>query len=211
MTDLRNHPKTGLRERKKRQTHDTIRAVAVELFDRQGFARTTIAEIADAANVSPRTVSSYFPAKEDLVLAGYVEVFERLDERFRRLRAGETMADALRSWLVEDAPHGMLDQTAVRVRRIIRGDPHLRAYEKHLNARAEELFARAIATDTGTDPDSLEARMAAAATVAVFGVMSIHRESTSGTAGPEEAKAQAVELLDRALLFVEAGVRALRR
>ena len=41
--------------------------VALDLFARNGYSGTTIAQIAEAAEVSPRTVSTYFPAKEDIV------------------------------------------------------------------------------------------------------------------------------------------------
>ncbi len=57
----------GLRERKKAKTRDTIVRVALGLFAEQGYGQTTIAQIAEGADVSPRTVSTYFPAKEDIV------------------------------------------------------------------------------------------------------------------------------------------------
>lgn len=56
----------GLRERKKRQTRQYISDVATGLFIERGFDTVTVAEIADAANVSVNTVYNYFPAKEDL-------------------------------------------------------------------------------------------------------------------------------------------------
>ena len=56
----------GLRERKRVRTRITIARAALELFDRQGFQETTIPQIAEAADVSPRTVSAYFPHKEEL-------------------------------------------------------------------------------------------------------------------------------------------------
>ncbi len=205
-----DRPSTGLRERKKVQTRETIRAVALELFDRHGFASTTIAEIAEAANVSPRTVSSYFPAKEDLVLSGYAEIFEHLDAKLQGLGEGETMADGLRAWLADEAPQWLFDESAKRPQSIVRSDPQLQAYERQLAARAEEIFARAIAADAGIAPDGLEARMAAAATNAVLEVMGEHRALATEHADLEAVKAEAMELLERALKFIEAGVEALR-
>ena len=64
---------SGLRERKKERTRATITRVALELFARDGFAATTLSAIADAAEVSPRTVSTYFPSKEGIVFAAYGE------------------------------------------------------------------------------------------------------------------------------------------
>ncbi|GAB3891203.1 hypothetical protein GCM10027612_36670 [Microbispora bryophytorum subsp. camponoti] len=58
----------GLRERKKRQTRRRIAEVAVRLFVERGFDDVTMAEVAQAAEVSVNTVYNYFQAKEDLVL-----------------------------------------------------------------------------------------------------------------------------------------------
>ena len=78
----------GLRERKRQRTRETIARVALELFDRQGFQETTIAQIAEAADVSPRTVSAYFPHKEDLAFPDVEAEFAAFDARLRDRLAG---------------------------------------------------------------------------------------------------------------------------
>ncbi|MFC8046577.1 TetR family transcriptional regulator [Nocardia sp. NPDC057353] len=62
----------GLRERKKERTRRTIRERAFSLFRAQGYAATTVEQIAAAAAVSPSTFFRYFPAKEQLVLADHL-------------------------------------------------------------------------------------------------------------------------------------------
>ncbi|MFI6728611.1 TetR/AcrR family transcriptional regulator [Streptomyces sp. R-74717] len=51
------------------RTREDVARTAARLFLAQGYERTTVDQIADAAEVSQRTVFRYFPAKEDLVLA----------------------------------------------------------------------------------------------------------------------------------------------
>jgi AcrR family transcriptional regulator len=75
----------GLRERKKADTHDAIRAAAADLFLEQGYDATTMEAVAEAANVSVRTVFRYFPTKEDLffgdVEAELADLRDLLDAR----------------------------------------------------------------------------------------------------------------------------------
>ena len=59
----------GLRERKKLKTRQAIRREAFRLIDANGYAATTVEQIAEAADVSPSTFFRYFPSKESLLLA----------------------------------------------------------------------------------------------------------------------------------------------
>lgn len=198
----------GLRERKKRQTRETIIRTALELFERQGFAATTIPEIAEAANVSPRTVSTYFQSKEDLVVPEADATFDRLEARLRERGEERTTADVLREWFADELPR-LETEHAARARRIIQSDEHLTGYVARYRVRGEEIIARSIAEDLSADPSALEPRLASAATFAVFGVL----DSLKDRQDEECATARDIDapaLLDRALTFVDAGIRALR-
>ena len=55
------------RERKKLRTREAIQNAAFELFAERGYRETTIREIAERADVAPRTVTVHFPTKEELL------------------------------------------------------------------------------------------------------------------------------------------------
>jgi AcrR family transcriptional regulator len=193
----------GLRERKRERTRQAIAAAALKLFARHGFHATTIPQIAEAADVSPRTVSGYFPAKEDLAFpyadAQLAEFERRLEER----SPGETAADALRAWIPEIVERGAEPPKDVRRRRaVIDADEGLRARERRYMLRTQAVLARAFATDLGMDQEALEPRMAAAATLTVF-------ELLGRDVDPGDPR-RALEALDRALVFIGGGIGALR-
>src|SRR6202035_3843130 len=60
----------SLRERKKRMTREAIYAAAEALFGERGFDDVTVAEIADAANISVKTLFTYIGTKEELLFNG---------------------------------------------------------------------------------------------------------------------------------------------
>src|SRR4051795_357000 len=118
----------GLRERKKRQTRESIAVAAMELFQARGFDSVTVADVARAADVSEKTVFNYFPTKEDLVFArGDDHLAERAQAIRERVPAvplirifeAETMAylDGLERGEVEDV---------LAVPRLVRSSPALR-------------------------------------------------------------------------------------
>ncbi|MET8904942.1 MULTISPECIES: TetR/AcrR family transcriptional regulator [unclassified Streptomyces] len=92
----------GLRERKKRQTRQYLSDVATGLFLERGFEAVTVAEVAEAANVSVNTVYNYFPAKEDLFLDRSKGVVDRLSRWVRGRGAGESAAHAVLRELREE-------------------------------------------------------------------------------------------------------------
>jgi len=197
----------GLRERKRRRTRQEIARAALELFARQGFAETTIPQIAEAAGVSPRTVSAYFPHKEDLAFPDSDEAFGRLEARLRDRDPGETATQALRSWLDAWLCDSMPDHQHALQRRVIDADESLRANEQRHLLRAQQLMTEAIAQDLGVPPDALEPQMAAAATVSIFAKLGDYLD---GDLADEAQRAAALALVDRALVFIGGGVSALR-
>jgi len=122
----------GLRERKKARTREALATAALELFARQGFDATTIEEIADACEVSPRTFFRYFPTKE-------AALFGDGDDRRAALVA------ALAAQPPDVAPLDALHASMLELARSYRDDRHVLvmrskvvAESVHLQASKEE-------------------------------------------------------------------------
>ncbi|CQR61732.1 TetR/AcrR family transcriptional regulator [Streptomyces leeuwenhoekii] len=121
----------GLRERKKRQTRQYISDVATGLFLQRGFDAVTVAEVAEAANVSVNTVYNYFPAKEDLFLDRSKGVIDRLSRWVRGRGDGESAARAVLRELREEvesvSPRMGLMDGYESFMRVIQDSPALRS------------------------------------------------------------------------------------
>jgi AcrR family transcriptional regulator len=66
-TSLRPGP-PGLRDAKRHIVKEALWHAALELFDAQGYNRTTVEEIAEKAGVSRRTFFRYFSSKDEIVV-----------------------------------------------------------------------------------------------------------------------------------------------
>src|SRR5262249_38838167 len=85
----------GLRERKKARTRAAIQRHAFRLFREHGYERTSVSQIAEAAEVSESTFFRYFPTKEDVVLWDAYD--PRIIEAFRAQPAELSPVAALRA------------------------------------------------------------------------------------------------------------------
>src|SRR5687767_12101173 len=102
----------GLRERKKQRTRQQIIEAAMGLFAERGYHATTIADIAAAADVAPRTFFSYFPSKEAVVFHDVDRQLDSLAAALRDRLPGESVFEALRRWIdaIFDAEAGQEDE-----------------------------------------------------------------------------------------------------
>jgi AcrR family transcriptional regulator len=182
----------GLRERKKQKTRQTIIEVALALFAERGYEQTTIAEIADAAEVSPRTIFAYFSSKEDILFYDMPEIVERLGEVLRDRPEGATALDVLRDFIAGSLSPDSNDSRNVALRRriVIVGNETLRRNPRARLAPFEQLMAEAIAEDLHAGPDDLRPRMVAAALATAFSAIQDHDPVTSPKwVSPEQAMA----------------------
>ena len=200
----------GLRERKKQRTREQIIEAAMGLFAERGYQATTIADIATAADVAPRTFFSYFPSKEAVV---FHTVDRDLDGRASALRdrlPDETADDALRRWI-----DGMYDNwtaeedEAVLRKRLCREDEGLTNFQGGVMARIQELLLEAIARDLDEPQDSLRPRLVAAAAMAALHSLDNTLDERSDQ-HVRETKTEALAVLDDAMLFLRGGIDALQ-
>ncbi|THA73347.1 TetR family transcriptional regulator [Streptomyces sp. A0592] len=157
-------PLAGLRESKKQETRQLISDVATGLFLAQGFERTTIAEIAAAARVAKKTVTNYFPRKEDLALDHQDAFTISLAVTVSGRQAGESALSALRRAFTEAAKDGdpVAGFSGPDFARMIADSPTLSARLRDLHDLREAALADALADATGTPHGDITPRTAAA-------------------------------------------------
>ena len=198
--------KLGLRERKKQQTRETIARAALRLFAERGYDETTLADIANAANVAPRTIFAYFQSKEDILLCeenGFLsELKRRLDER----PAGTTTVDAIREFLASlEHPN---EEAKLR-KQVIAANPDLQVKMRGRHAQLEPMLAESIAKDLGSEAGDIRPLLIAASMAAAFTSVS-DRIFAAESAGKPLAPEEGMAILDQVLEFLRGGLEALQ-
>jgi AcrR family transcriptional regulator len=197
----------GLRERKKQRTREQIIEAAMGLFAERGYHATTIADIASAADVAPRTFFTYFPSKEAVVFHNLDRDLDSLASVLRDRLPGETAFDALRRWIDAMFDKWIAEEDEALLRkRLCREDEGLANFQGGIMARIQELLLEAVANDLGEPRDELRPRLVTAAAIAALTSLegTLHEQS-----GPA-AKAEALAVLDDVMLFLRGGIDALQ-
>lgn len=128
---------------------------AVEMFAADGFDEVTMAEIADALDVSERTLFRYFPSKEALLDPTQDDLVERLLAALESRPGDESAFDAVRGALREVG--GIVDHERDRFIAqidLIHRHPALMAHMMHRQREIEDGLARVVAARAGIDPDT---------------------------------------------------------
>ena len=199
-----------LRELKKQRKREQINQQAKGLIAQRGYQATTIADIATAADVAPRTFFSYFPSKEAVVFHTVDRDLDGLASALRDRLPDETAFDALRRWI-----DGMYDNwtaeedEAVLRKRLCREDEGLTNFQGGVMARIQELLLEAIARDLDEPQDSLRPRLVAAAAMAALHSLDNTLDERSDQ-HVRETKTEALAVLDDAMLFLRGGIDALQ-
>ncbi|MER8073437.1 TetR family transcriptional regulator [Streptomyces sp. NPDC094034] len=170
---------------------------AWRLFAEQGFAATTIDQIAEAAGMSRRTFFRYFSNKDELLQAKLLQSVERLADALKARPADEAAWVAVRRALDVVVDSGeMFAADSRALQRMLCEEPAARANNEERRRYWNELFGPLIAARLAPGGD-LHLRATALASAA-FGCLDAAQE-----AWLHKPEASLSELLDAAMSAIE--------
>jgi AcrR family transcriptional regulator len=150
----------GRRERKKQQTRQKIATVAMELFLQRGFDAVTVAEVAEAADVSANTVYNYFPTKEELFFGLHRPMETHLAEIVRQRDKTESLSVFLRRFMLASlerlSPMSSQEETMrYRTIEVVEHSSSLYAYSLRMMQSAEQDLAEVLADEVDAQAKSV--------------------------------------------------------
>jgi AcrR family transcriptional regulator len=199
----------GLRESKKLRTRQEIADRAMQLFAQRGFDHVTVADVADAAGVSEKTVYNYFPTKEDLFFDEVPAREAALVAAVRGRRPGESILEGLRRLQAGECPR-LCSPGFATFARIIEDSDALKAKELEVMSRFVQVLTDTLQAELGID--ERDARVAAGLLVSVHRQLfrAARKQALAGKHGPAAARRLRADL-DRAYHLLEHGLSELER
>jgi len=185
----------SLRIRKKAETKLAISTVAESLFIKNGYQHTTLSDIADAANVSQRTIFSYFPSKESIIFHEYEDKMAEIIDYLNENKAGDILT-SLVTFRDADTQTPPPQKVEAARRALVKDNKELHDYFSSLLMNLETKFVELLANERGISPDSIQAHMVAAVLRSSFNFAEEHGHDD------HEKTHEAV------LKFIDAGLRA---
>ena len=129
---------SGLRERKKLQTRGRSPRPPARCSSSGASTPCRVAEIAEAADVSQKTVFNYFPTKEDLVFWRLAAFEEEILGAIRERAPGESALAAFRRFVL--TPRGLIDDDDPAAREALLGLTRMITSSPALLAREQQVF-----------------------------------------------------------------------
>jgi AcrR family transcriptional regulator len=130
---------SAARERDPEAKRARIAEAAFELFQAQGYAETTIDQIAAAARVGRRTVFNHFPTKEAILFDHLVVRREVAIQRLRERPAAEPPLVSLHAVIRELCEQDYDRRVLTQLRDILTTQPQLAGEQLALGGRAFEM------------------------------------------------------------------------
>jgi AcrR family transcriptional regulator len=194
----------SLRERRNQKTRRAIVLAAAELTLEGSFAAATIPRIAERAEIAPRTVSGWFPVKDEILFADSAEYIGVAARHFEQ-GAGDTI-DRLRAWLEDETERQLTDGVDLELERLkfraIEHDPVLRARSIEHFGAIHGLIAASVARDTGGSAEEQGPQLFAGAAISMLRVLQ--------AAGLEPITRDEIEArFEQGFAFLRAGLATL--
>jgi AcrR family transcriptional regulator len=150
---------TSLRDRKTRETRARIAEAALELFLSQGYVETTIDQIAEAAEVSRRTVFHHFPTKSAMLFDHLVGRREVAIQRLQQRPPLEPILASLHAVIREMCEQGFDRRFLAQIRAVLDTEPEMAegqlSYSHHL---FEERVIAVLQNRSGKPASTLEVK-----------------------------------------------------
>jgi AcrR family transcriptional regulator len=190
-------------------TRVAISNVATRLFIERGFDRVTVADVAEAADVSVNTIFNYFKTKEELFFDRADEVIDVPSRIVRERAPGESVVAALH--------RGYRD--AIRDKVFLFGDgqrlapffatvessPALKARERLFAIESEKRLAKTLAEQTSADDST--ARAVAALVIGLTTMLAQeHRDRLLRGEADAAARRKLIRLADRGFGLLRDGI-----
>ena len=172
----------GLRDRKKRVMRQRISDTATMMFLERGFDDVRVSEIAEACEVSEKTIFNYFPTKESLLFDRTDAVADEIREALRDRADNKSLIEAVLDilarqldefhhfWTEADdkvAPFSMMR----RFGELVDSTPSLRAAQQDMMEQLIDVAATTLGERARVDPDDPEPQIAAVVIVGLWRVL----------------------------------------
>jgi AcrR family transcriptional regulator len=181
------------REQKRDRTKAAILDAAIDLFDARGYDETTIADIAAAAGIAPRTFFSYFASKDELVFDGAESQIDAAYAAITERRPGDSITEVLLRGLtgVIDSGHDYLDKHSELRFRLIQTVPAVRGRALQIQVDAQREMARLL---HAAYSDELDQITAGAMVGAYVGAITGAIQAMHDTGAPSDPEARSAVL-----------------
>jgi AcrR family transcriptional regulator len=154
-------PVMSLRQRKKDATQQAIADAAWDLFAERGYHETSINDIAERANVAPRTFFRYFPTKDAVVYPEFDEMLVQVRAAFAARPTDEpvmaSLIGALETLTESMGEESTRNQARLHLMKGVQGEDIGEYFRKRLTEEVERL----VLEREGGSPDAdLRAKLA---------------------------------------------------
>jgi AcrR family transcriptional regulator len=199
---MRYHGGMNLRDRKRARVRQSLVDAATELFERDGYERTTVADIAAAADIGTRTFFSYFASKEELLFPesdGRVQAaIDAIAARGPQDSPVEVLVRALHLTGIDS--DDLTDRLAALRLRLIREVPAVRGRALQIQLDAQQQIAAHLAEAFPEELDKVRAGALVGAFVgAVTGAVQVVIEDLPTHGDPKKLRSAVEEATSVAL------------